>query len=75
MPESLMAHWTEIQRYRESPILNAVLRHEEGKSLLLRRYRNALTTDKTRLQQRVAESKSRLDEYHREIVECRQSLT
>lgn len=72
--KSLMAYCTDMQRCRESPILNAVLQHEEGRALLLRRYKNMLTTDKTLLQQRVAESKLALDKYHSDIAECRQSL-
>ena len=50
-----MAQCPYMQRCRESPILSAVLQHEDGRALLLYRYKSMLTTDTIQLQQRLEE--------------------
>jgi hypothetical protein len=70
-----MAHWAGMQQhYRKSPILNAVLRHEQGRTLLLRRYRDMLIAEKTRLEQRAEVLKSEITKQHRAVVGCKKSL-
>jgi hypothetical protein len=70
-----MAHWAGIQQhYRKSPILNAVLRHEQGRTLLLRRYRDMLIAEKTRLEQLAEVLKGEIIKQHRAIVGCKKSL-
>jgi hypothetical protein len=70
-----MAHWAGIQQhYRKSPVLNAVLRHEQGRCLLLRRYRDTLIAEKTRLEQRAEVLKGKITKQHRAIVGCKKSL-
>jgi hypothetical protein len=70
-----MAHWAGIQQhYRKSPILNAVLWHEQGRTLLLRRYRDMLIAEKARLEQRAEVLKGEITKQHRAIVGCKKSL-
>jgi hypothetical protein len=70
-----MAHWAGMQQhYRKSPILNAVLQHEQGRTLLLRRYRDMLIAEKTRLEQRAEVLKSEITKQHRAVVGCKKSL-
>jgi hypothetical protein len=70
-----MAHWEGMQQhYRKSPILNAVLQHEQGRTLLLRRYRDMLIAEKTRLEQHVEVLTGEITKQHRAIVGCKKSL-
>jgi hypothetical protein len=71
----VMAHWVGIQQhYRKSPILNAVLWHEQGRTLLLRRYRDMLIAEKARLEQRAEVLKGEMTKQHKAIVGCKKSL-
>jgi hypothetical protein len=70
-----MAHWAGMQQhYRKSPILNAVLRHEQGRSLFLRQYRDMLIAEKRRLEQRVEVLKGEITKQHRAIAGYRKLL-
>jgi hypothetical protein len=49
-------------------------RHKQGRCLLLRRYRDTLIAEKTRLEQRAEVLKGEITKQHRVIVGCKKSL-